>query len=56
MGYGNVSLSQKIISYCLSSFQTCKQYKWAHYKHPKKEISFGMSQLKRFNFKNQIQN
>jgi hypothetical protein len=31
----NVAPSQKLIPYCLSSFQTCKQYNWEHYKHPK---------------------
>jgi hypothetical protein len=35
MEFENVAPSQKLIPYCLSSFQTCKQYNWVHYKHPK---------------------
>jgi hypothetical protein len=38
MAYGNVYPSQKFIPYCLPSFQTCKQYKSLHYKHPKNII------------------
>jgi hypothetical protein len=52
----NVSLPQKLVPNCLSSFPNDEEYKW---KHPqaskvfKKGGPLGMNQLRWFNFKGQ---